>query len=170
MNENDKPDEVLELSKQNDGAIEYIPDKLLVQLHSLHIAENAAESSSDEETGEADDANAETGKNKEDDRLFLSNIHSFVSSKSLQSERTKEKPCTIKKKLENATDTEMEEKLARLRLKWGKQPLSVQKKSPVFVEPHFMEPSEIVPATTSEPVILKPKLDKNLESTLEKLK
>ena len=50
--ENTDP-EVPELKNPEDS-VEFVPDKLLVQLHSLHIAENA-DSSSDNEEGNDED-------------------------------------------------------------------------------------------------------------------
>lgn len=52
--ENTDPEEVPELKNPEDS-VEFVPDKLLVQLHSLHIAENAPDSSSDNEEGNNED-------------------------------------------------------------------------------------------------------------------
>ena len=53
QNENANP-EVPELKNPSES-VEFIPDKLLTQLHSLHIAENAVDSSSDNEEGDDED-------------------------------------------------------------------------------------------------------------------
>jgi len=129
--ENTDP-EVPELKNPEDS-VEFVPDKLLVQLHSLHIAENA-DSSSDNEEGNDEDEDTLAQKRKDDDRQFLASVKSFVSS-TVKSPN----PVKVKKVEESKIEETMEEKLQRLRSKWGKEATG-KKKSIMLVEPHHLNP------------------------------
>lgn len=77
-----------------------------------------------------------TQKQKEDDRQFLASVKSFVSS----TVRAQKSPDPVKvKKVEEPKLETMEEKLQKLRAKWGKE-VTAKKKSIILIEPHHMNP------------------------------
>lgn len=121
------------ISSADNESVELVSDKLLCQLHSLHIAENAADASSEDE----DDDDIEKTKQKEDDREFLTSIKSFVSA--VKSPETKEVKKTAKPKVP-LTDDIMEEKLKSFRSKYGKA--QSQQKKIIIIDPLPLKPGE----------------------------
>uniref|UniRef100_A0A914Z3P1 RNA polymerase II subunit B1 CTD phosphatase RPAP2 homolog n=1 Tax=Panagrolaimus superbus TaxID=310955 RepID=A0A914Z3P1_9BILA len=118
--------------------IEFIPDSLLVQLNQLNLGQIDA-SDSEEEEGDADADATTLGA---DDKQFLSNVHSFVTSTKVPPLNSNNSPKTpqidvAKKPSITKMDKEtMENKLEKLRTKFGKLPKEMQKKAPIIIEPH----------------------------------
>ncbi|CAJ0586460.1 unnamed protein product, partial [Mesorhabditis spiculigera] len=115
-------------------SVEFVADKVLAQLSDLRIAENAAETDSDDEE-ETTFSGEPIEKCNKEDLDFIASIKNFVSSKAGDSKeevkKTPERKSPAKHPLNKETDAE---KLARLRAKHGtnKQPI---RKSIPFIEP-----------------------------------
>uniref|UniRef100_A0A914QB20 RNA polymerase II subunit B1 CTD phosphatase RPAP2 homolog n=1 Tax=Panagrolaimus davidi TaxID=227884 RepID=A0A914QB20_9BILA len=143
--------------KSRGEKIEFIPDTLLAQLNSLNLGQIDA-SDSDKEDDETLGV---------DDKQFLSNVHSFISSTKMPSTNNKNTVKTpkqdgvqnkiINKKMDKET---VESKLEKLRNKFGKEPKEKQKKKPIMIEPHRDE----APIKTKKDGVIK------AEEVIERLK
>uniref|UniRef100_A0AC34FVT7 RNA polymerase II subunit B1 CTD phosphatase RPAP2 homolog n=1 Tax=Panagrolaimus sp. ES5 TaxID=591445 RepID=A0AC34FVT7_9BILA len=128
------PSKSTNINKLDTEKIEFVPDQLLVQLNNLNLGQIDASDSDNEGDEDATTLGV-------DDKQFLSNVHSFVSSKvppttESDSPKTPQQDVVMKlneKKMDKET---IENKLEKLRLKFGKLPKEMQKKAPIMVEPH----------------------------------